>query len=109
MAVALKDRPNLTFRDAGRRETWRPGAGNVTDAFKPDQVPGASGPTDRRRSGGGRERYRRRHRQQRRHRHAVWTAAWLRTILERAMGPLSESDALNEQIKQSVALLRRHL
>ena len=44
MAVALKDRPNLTFRvpDGVKLATW---SGNVTDAFKPDQVPGASGPT----------------------------------------------------------------
>ncbi len=44
MAVALKDRPNLTFRvpDGVKLVTWAP---NITDAFKPDQVPGYSGPT----------------------------------------------------------------
>ena len=44
MAVALKDRPNLPFHmpDGLTLNTWAP---NVTDAFKPGQVPGLSGPT----------------------------------------------------------------
>jgi penicillin-binding protein 1A len=44
MAVALKDRPNLAFRvpDGVTLAKWSSGR---TDAFKPDQVPGASGPT----------------------------------------------------------------
>ncbi len=44
MQVALKDRPNLPFRvpDGLTVNTW---TGNVTDAFKPGQVPGQSGPT----------------------------------------------------------------
>ncbi len=44
MQVALKDRPNLPFRvpDGLTMATW---TGNVTDAFKPGQVPGQSGPT----------------------------------------------------------------
>ena len=44
MATALKDRPNLTFRapEGVTMATWEPG---VTDAFKPGQVPGQSGPT----------------------------------------------------------------
>ncbi len=44
MQTALKDRPNLTFRmpEGLTMATWMPG---VTDAFKPGQVPGASGPT----------------------------------------------------------------
>ena len=52
MAVALKERPNLTFRvpDGVKLATW---SGNITDAFKPDQVPGASGPTIGGGGGGG--------------------------------------------------------
>jgi penicillin-binding protein 1A len=44
MAVALKDRPNLPFTvpDGMTLSTWMP---NVTDAFKPGQTPGQSGPT----------------------------------------------------------------
>jgi penicillin-binding protein 1A len=44
MAVALKDRPNLAFRvpDGVTLAKWSSGR---TDAFKTDQVPGASGPT----------------------------------------------------------------
>jgi penicillin-binding protein 1A len=46
MAAALKDRPVLTFTAPPdvTVATWDSGAGNVTDAFKPGQVPGASGP-----------------------------------------------------------------
>ena len=47
MAVALKDRPVLTFQAAARRDDGAAGtrgSGAVTDAFKPDQVPGASRP-----------------------------------------------------------------
>ena len=44
MAVALKNRPNLTFKmpDGVRLATWDSGAGPRTDAFKPGQEPGAS-------------------------------------------------------------------
>ena len=44
MQVALKDRPNLPFRvpDGLTVNSW---TANVTDAFKPGQVPGQSGPT----------------------------------------------------------------
>jgi penicillin-binding protein 1A len=46
MAVALKSRPKLTFvQPPGvTMASWDSGSGTVTDAFKPDQVPGASGP-----------------------------------------------------------------
>jgi penicillin-binding protein 1A len=46
MAVALKDRPALTFPmpPGVTMGSWDSGSGTVTDAFKPDQVPGASGP-----------------------------------------------------------------
>ncbi len=46
MAVALKNRPNLKFvQPPGvTMASWDSGYGTVTDAFKPDQVPGASGP-----------------------------------------------------------------
>jgi len=45
MAVALKDRPVLSFPQPPgvTMASWDSGAGTVTDAFKPDQVPGASG------------------------------------------------------------------
>jgi penicillin-binding protein 1A len=44
MAVALKGRPVLTFQQPPgvTMATWESGHGSVTDAFKPDQVPGAS-------------------------------------------------------------------
>jgi penicillin-binding protein 1A len=44
MAVALQGRPNLTFPvpDGVTLARWDSGFGMVTDAFKPDQVPGAS-------------------------------------------------------------------
>ena len=44
MAVALKNRPNLQFRapDGVTMASWNSGSGSRTDAFKPDQVPGAS-------------------------------------------------------------------
>ena len=44
MAAALKDLPNLPFHvpDGMTVATW---AANVTDAFKPGQAPGQSGPT----------------------------------------------------------------
>ena len=44
MAVALKNRPVLTFQPPPgvTMATWDTGSGVVTDAFKPDQVPGAS-------------------------------------------------------------------
>ncbi len=119
MAVALKNRPVLNFVAAARRDDgeWDSGSGTVTDAFKPDQVPGASrslgagvsssgGPSD------GRPGLRLRRRISRRR--VVSTAAWAASISRVAFGkrePVmsAESDALNEQIKQSVALLRRHL
>jgi penicillin-binding protein 1A len=46
MAVALKNRPVLTFQPPPgvTMASWDSGAGSVTDAFKPDQVPGASRP-----------------------------------------------------------------
>ena len=52
MQVALKDRPNLPFRvpDDLTVATW---TANVTDAFKPGQVPGQSGPTIGGGGGGG--------------------------------------------------------
>ena len=54
MAFALKNRPVLTFQQPPgvTMATWDSGSGSVTDAFKPDQVPGASRP-DRRRGGDG--------------------------------------------------------
>ncbi len=44
MAVALKNRPKLNFPapDGVTLATWDSGTGQVTDAFKPGQVPGAS-------------------------------------------------------------------
>jgi penicillin-binding protein 1A len=44
MAVALKNRPVLTFQPPPgvTMASWDSGSGVVTDAFKPDQVPGAS-------------------------------------------------------------------
>jgi penicillin-binding protein 1A len=44
MAVALKNRPVLTFQqpEGVTMAQWDTGSGVVTDAFKPDQVPGAS-------------------------------------------------------------------
>jgi penicillin-binding protein 1A len=46
MAVALKDRPALNFPvpPGVTMASWDTGSGTVTDAFKPDQVPGASRP-----------------------------------------------------------------
>jgi penicillin-binding protein 1A len=46
MAVALKNRPVLTFQQPPgvTMASWDTGSGTVTDAFKPDQVPGASRP-----------------------------------------------------------------
>ena len=46
MAVALKNRPVLTFQapPGVTMASWDSGSGTVTDAFKPDQVPGASRP-----------------------------------------------------------------
>jgi penicillin-binding protein 1A len=46
MAVALKGRPVLTFPQPPgvTMAAWDTGSGTVTDAFKPDQVPGASHP-----------------------------------------------------------------
>jgi penicillin-binding protein 1A len=46
MAVALKNRPVLTFQQPPgvTMASWGSGSGTVTDAFKPDQAPGASRP-----------------------------------------------------------------
>ena len=46
MAVALKNRPKLSFPvpDGLTLATWDTGTGTVTDAFKPGQVPGGSEP-----------------------------------------------------------------
>ncbi|HEX3347852.1 MAG TPA: PBP1A family penicillin-binding protein [Acetobacteraceae bacterium] len=46
MQVALKDRPNLKFvpPPGVTMASWDSGYGTVTDAFKPGQQPGASGP-----------------------------------------------------------------
>jgi penicillin-binding protein 1A len=46
MAVALKNRPVLQFLapPGVTMAAWDSGRGTVTDAFKPDQVPGASQP-----------------------------------------------------------------
>jgi penicillin-binding protein 1A len=46
MAFALKNRPVLTFQPPPgvTMASWDTGSGVVTDAFKPDQVPGASRP-----------------------------------------------------------------
>jgi penicillin-binding protein 1A len=46
MAVALKGRPVLNFQPPPgvTMAAWDSGSGTVTDAFKPDQVPGASRP-----------------------------------------------------------------
>jgi len=46
MATALKNRPVLTFQPPPgvTMASWDSGRGVVTDAFKPDQVPGASRP-----------------------------------------------------------------
>ena len=95
---------------AGRRQlaTWDSGAGHVTDAFKPGQEPGAAGPTI---GGGGGERRRPAAAASATSSggtgHRVSTAASADLLSSAAM--TTESDALNEQIKQSVALLRRHL
>jgi penicillin-binding protein 1A len=42
----LKNRPVLTFQQPPgvTMAAWDTGSGTVTDAFKPDQVPGASHP-----------------------------------------------------------------
>jgi penicillin-binding protein 1A len=48
MAAALKGRPDLKFvpPPGVTMATWDTGSGQVTDAFKPGQTPGASGPID---------------------------------------------------------------
>ena len=52
MQIALKDHPVLPFRvpDGVKLATW---GGNIIDAFKTEQVPGASGPTIGGGGGGG--------------------------------------------------------
>ena len=116
MAVALKNRPVLTFQQPPgvTMATWDSGSGSVTDAFKPDQVPGASRPIGGAVATAPAGRTVRRRPERRRRCMAESTAAWagyisraLSSDRERAMS--AESEALNEQIKQSVALLRRHL
>lgn len=54
MAVALAHRPVLTFPmpPGLTMAQWNSGSGVVTDAFKPDQVPGASGPLGEAAGGG---------------------------------------------------------
>jgi penicillin-binding protein 1A len=44
MATALKNRPKLAFTPPPgvTLASWDSGYGTVTDAFKPDQIPGAS-------------------------------------------------------------------
>jgi penicillin-binding protein 1A len=51
MAFALKHRPVLSFPQPPgvTMASWNAGSGTVTDAFKPGQIPGASGPA----AGGG--------------------------------------------------------
>ena len=120
---ALKDRPALQFPmpPGVTMAKWDTGSGTVTDAFKPDQVPGASGSgigdgssavgervgvgsgvtagdggQRRRASSGGVDSQ---------HGRAVLSAP----LSTRSDVMSTEADALNEQIKQSVALLRRHL
>jgi penicillin-binding protein 1A len=46
MSVALKNRPKLAFPmpPGVTMSSWDSGNGTVTDAFKPDQIPGASAP-----------------------------------------------------------------
>jgi penicillin-binding protein 1A len=46
MTVALKNRPNLKFIQPPdvTMASWDSGVGPTVDAFKPGQVPGASGP-----------------------------------------------------------------
>ncbi|MBU6499436.1 MAG: penicillin-binding protein, partial [Rhodospirillales bacterium] len=48
MKVALKDRPNLKFAvpPGVTVASWNAGGETAVDAFKPGQVPGASGPVD---------------------------------------------------------------
>jgi penicillin-binding protein 1A len=55
MAFALKDRPVIPFPmpPGVTMAKWDSGSGSVTDAFKPDQVPGASGPVGGGLEGGG--------------------------------------------------------
>ena len=113
MQVALKDRPNIPFRvpDGVSLATW--GGSNI-DAFKPGRGPRAERPHDRwrwRRRRDWRWRRRqpgqRRYGEQQRNRYGCGQRR-RRTLLRRSLMS-TESDALNEQIKQSVALLRRHL
>ena len=44
MAAALKTRPSLAFRmpDGVKMAAWDSGSGRITDAWKPDQIPGAT-------------------------------------------------------------------
>ncbi|HYZ64791.1 MAG TPA: PBP1A family penicillin-binding protein [Acetobacteraceae bacterium] len=55
MAIALKNRPNLTFKapEGVKLATWDSGYGPRTDAFKPGQEPGASQGTIGGGEGGG--------------------------------------------------------
>ena len=117
MAVALKSRPVLTFQapPGVTMATWDSGSGSGDRRVQAG--PGAGRLAADRRRGG-----RRRPTgpdgatpaERRRPCTAGSTAAWAGCIsraplwiVSRAMS--AESDALNEQIKQSVALLRRHL
>ena len=104
MAIALKSRPTLTFRmpEGVKMASWESGSGARVDAFQARAGAGQQPGDDRRRReqrGAGRQhqqRIRRRHRHRRR-----------RALLGAAMS--TESDALNLQLKQTIALLRRHL
>jgi penicillin-binding protein 1A len=101
MAIALKDRPVLQFTqpDGITMAAWDTGFGRRTDAFKPGQEPGASSSL----LAGDQ----------------TTTASSDNTAtlgvksgpdnLDTNMAMSTEADALNEQIRQSVALLRRHL
>jgi penicillin-binding protein 1A len=57
MAAALKERPKLDFvaPPGVAMASWESGFGTVTDAFKPDQAPGAGGPGGGEPGGGGTE------------------------------------------------------
>ena len=61
--VALKNRPVLTFPQPPgvTMAAWDSGSGTVTDAFKPNQVPGGSGPLGGEVAAPARGRRRRRH------------------------------------------------
>ena len=119
MASALRNRPSLPFPapPGVTLATWDSGFGQVTDAFKPGQAARRLRPGRRRWHG---QRARRdpspttgtaaARRRSRQWPGRVVLAPPFADRLEHPGIPMSaESDALNEQIKQSIALLRRHL